>query len=157
MEKPQWAGILRFQMDWNPLPMISLELTMVRKAAGSFAVVILIHIDHAVALGHLGSAGRDQVDGAPPCVAEHVHAIRDCLPQLLHMGAHIVDAVIVLDLALFIKVIHGAQTVLGDEDGLVVAVINAVQGDTEADGVDGPAPLGLGQVGVLDIGQQTVM
>lgn len=35
MEKPQWAGILRFQMDWNPLPMISLELTMVRKASGS--------------------------------------------------------------------------------------------------------------------------
>ena len=30
VEKPQWAGILRFQMDWNPLPMILLELTMVR-------------------------------------------------------------------------------------------------------------------------------
>lgn len=27
---PRWAGILRFQMDWNPLPMILLELTMVR-------------------------------------------------------------------------------------------------------------------------------
>ena len=35
MEKPQWAGILHFQTDWNPLPMISLELTMVRKASGS--------------------------------------------------------------------------------------------------------------------------
>ena len=25
VEKPQWAGILHFQTDWNPLPMISLE------------------------------------------------------------------------------------------------------------------------------------
>ena len=37
VEKPQWAGILRFQMDWNPLPMISLELTMVIKLWGSFS------------------------------------------------------------------------------------------------------------------------
>ena len=134
---------------------IVVEGLLAQALAGAFAVVILIHIDHAVALGHLGSAGRDQVDGAPPCVAEHVHAICDRLPQLLHMGAHVVDAVVVLDLALFIKVIHGSQTILGDEDGLVVAVINAVQGDTEADGVNGPAPLGLRQVGVLDIGHQT--
>ena len=35
METPQGAGILHFQTDWNPLPMISLELTMVRKASGS--------------------------------------------------------------------------------------------------------------------------
>ena len=35
MEKPEWAGILHFQTDWNPLPMISLELTMVKKASGS--------------------------------------------------------------------------------------------------------------------------
>ena len=41
MEKPQGAGILRFQMDWNPLPMISLELTMVRKAAGGFVTVMV--------------------------------------------------------------------------------------------------------------------
>ena len=45
MEKPQWAGILHFQTDWNPLPMISLELTMVRKTAGSaLSVQMLLYI-----------------------------------------------------------------------------------------------------------------
>ena len=36
---------MHFQTDWNPLPMISLELTMVRKASGSaLSVQMLLYI-----------------------------------------------------------------------------------------------------------------
>ena len=65
------------------------------------------------------------------------------------MGAEVVDAVGVVDGAVRLHGIHSAQTVLHDEQRLLVAIVEGVHGDAEAHRVDGPAPLARLEVGVL--------
>src|SRR5699024_10965284 len=60
------------------------------------------------------------------------------------------DAVAVMDAAVGLHGIVGAQAVLHNEEGLLVAVVEGVHGGAQALGVDGPAPVAGLEVGVLD-------
>ena len=65
------------------------------------------------------------------------------------MGLQIVDAVLVVDGAVLLNLVHSAQTVLNDEQRLAVAVVEVYHGDPQSDGIDLPSPIGGGNVGVL--------
>ena len=69
------------------------------------------------------------------------------------MLAQVVDTVVVVDGAVLLDNIPGAQAVLDHEERLLIAVVHVVERDAEAPGIDGPAPLALLQVGVLGAGE----
>ena len=69
------------------------------------------------------------------------------------MLAQVVDAVVVVDGAVLLDNVLGAQTVLDHKQRLLVTVVQIVEGDAEAQRIDGPAPLALLQVGVLSTGE----
>ena len=64
-----------------------------------------------------------------------------------------VDTVVVVDGAILLDNILGAQTVLDHKQRLLITVVQVVEGDAEAQRIDGPAPLALLQVGVLGAGE----
>ena len=72
------------------------------------------------------------------------------------MRPQVVDAVVIVDGAVRLYGIHRAQTVLHDEHGLFVPVVDGVQGHPQAHRVDGPAPLAGFQVGVFHRGRHGV-
>src|SRR5699024_1148489 len=114
---------------------------------GAGAVVVQIHIDHAVALFHLTGGRRHDVDGPPAGVAQQGHAVQvHRVPHGTDVLPHIVDAVGVVDRAVRFHGIGGAHAVFHDEQGLAVAVVQHVQGQPPAQGVDLPAPF-AGQIG----------
>ena len=55
-----------------------------------------------------------------------------------------------MDGAVGFDLVHRTQTVLDDEERLLVAVVQGVQGHAQADRVDLPAPLACGEVRVLE-------
>ena len=69
------------------------------------------------------------------------------------MLAQVVDTVVVVDGAVLLDDILGAQTVLDHKQRLLITVVQVVEGDTEAQRIDGPAPLALLQVGILGAGE----
>ena len=69
------------------------------------------------------------------------------------MLAQVVDAVVVVDGAVLLDNVLGAQAVLDHKQRLLITVVQVVEGDAEAQRVDGPAPLALLQVGVLGTGE----
>ena len=64
-----------------------------------------------------------------------------------------VDTVVVVDGAILLDNILGAQTVLDHKQRLLITVVQVVEGDVEAQRIDGPAPLALLQVGILGAGE----
>ena len=69
------------------------------------------------------------------------------------MLAQVVDTVVVVDRAILLDNILGAQTVLDHKQRLLITVVQVVEGDAEAQRIDGPAPLARLQVGVLGAGE----
>ena len=69
------------------------------------------------------------------------------------MLAQVVDTVVVVDGAILLDNILGAQTVLDHKQRLLITVVQVVEGDAKAQRIDGPAPLALLQVGVLGAGE----
>ena len=69
------------------------------------------------------------------------------------MLAQEVDTVVVVDGAILLDNILGAQAVLNHKQRLLITVVQVVKGDAEAQRIDGPAPLALLQVGVLGAGE----
>ena len=65
------------------------------------------------------------------------------------MLAEIIDAVVVVDRAVLVHGVIGAQAVLDDEQRLVITVLHIDERIGEAVRIDLPAPIGNGQVGVL--------
>src|SRR5699024_1572844 len=92
------------------------------------AVVELVDVDEAVALGHLAGAGGYQVEAAPGGVAHQVHAVLDGRGHLGDVLAQVVDAVAVVDLAVGVLDVLGAQAVFHHHDGDAVAVVDLLQG-----------------------------
>ena len=131
--------------------LVPVEAVLAAAGQGTVAVVVLVHVDEAVALFHLAGGSRHQVDGAPHGVAQHRQAVLvHRLDELADVGPHILDAVAVVDAAVGLHGIVGAQAVLHNEEGLLVAVVEGVHGGAQALGVDGPAPVAGLEVGVLD-------
>lgn len=65
---------------------------------GTVAGVVAVHIDKAVAPGHLARAGRGQIDRTPGGVAQQVDAVLGHrVTHGLDVLAQVVDAVIVVD------------------------------------------------------------
>ena len=69
------------------------------------------------------------------------------------MLAQVVDTVVVVDGTVLFDNILGAQTVLNHKQRLLITVVQVVEGDAEAQRIDGPTPLALLQVGVLGAGE----
>ena len=69
------------------------------------------------------------------------------------MLAQVVDTVVVVDGAVLLDNVLGAQAVLDHKQRLLIAVVQVVERNTEAQRIDGPAPLALLQVGVLGAGE----
>ena len=118
------------------------------------AVVMLVDVDEAVALAQLAGAGGDDVDGAPPGVADDIGAIflNGCL-QCVVVRLQVVGAVRVVDplhAVLDDDLVIGAKAVLHHHlRDVVVALGHGVDGPTQADRVDLPAPVARLEVGVL--------
>ena len=72
------------------------------------------------------------------------------------MLAQIVDAVRVVNGAVGLDLIVGAKAVLGDVEGLLVAVPVLVQRNAQAEGVNAPAPVAGRNVGVRHLTQLAV-
>src|SRR5699024_6172984 len=130
--------------------LVPVEAVLAQTAVVAGAVVVLVDVDEAVALGHLAGGGGHQVDAAPGGVAHQVHAVLDSLGHLLDVAAQVVDAVAVVDGAVGLQGVVGTQTVLHHHQGDAVAVIDLVQGVAQALGIDLPAPVAGLQVGVLE-------
>ena len=64
------------------------------------------------------------------------------------MGAQVVDAVVVLYLPLLVHFVHRPQAVFHQEERLLVAIVQGVEGDAKAQGIDTPAPLAHLDVGI---------
>ena len=65
------------------------------------------------------------------------------------MLAQVVDAVVVGNVAVLVRLVNRAEAVLDHKERLLVAVVDLVDGDAEAQRVDRPTPVGVGEVGVL--------
>ena len=131
--------------------LVPVEALFAAAGQGAAAVVVLVHIDEAVALVHLAGGGRDQVDAAPGGVAHQVDAV--LFHRLFHLGdvlLEVGDAVVVLDAAVGFHLVVGAQAVFDDEEGLGVVVGHPVQGVAQAHRVDLPAPVAGLDIGVAD-------
>ena len=80
-------------------------------------MVILVDVDETVALVHLASPGRNQVDWPPWQVAHQVNAVdRNCLFHFANVFLQVVNPVWVMNLAVFDLVV-GPQAVFNDEEG----------------------------------------
>ena len=102
-----------------------------------------------VPLRHLTGAGADDVDGAPPRVAEDLATVIDGLQQLLGVVVEVVDPLLVVDPAVRLHLVVGAQPVLGDEQGHLVAVPQLVADVPEPHRILRPPEAGGLQVRVL--------
>ena len=123
----------------------------------SLALVVLVDVDEAVAFLHLAGAGGDEVDGARGAVADEVDAVFiDGFFHLLDVGAQVGDARVVLHHTVFVWRLMQADSVLDDHQGHFVALLEDVQGIAEADGVDGPAPVGDFEIRVLTSATETL-
>src|SRR5699024_4333732 len=100
--------------------LVPVEAVLAAAGQSTVAVVVLVHVDEAVALFHLAGGSRHQVDGAPHGVAQHRQAVLvHRLDELTDVGPHIFDAVAVVDAAVGLHGIVGAQAVLHNEEGLL--------------------------------------
>ena len=135
---------------------VGLDNLLVRKEAvlaealiGARAVVVLVDVNEAIAFAHLAGARGHQVDRAPPGVADEIDAVVDGLAHGVHVLLQVLDAVVVVDLAVRRDLVLGAHAVLHDHQRNLVAIVDLVQGEAQARRVDLPAPVGGLQVGVL--------
>ena len=103
----------------------------------AFSGVVFVDVDEAVAFVHFAGGGGDDVDRSPHGVAEQFDAVFE---HFVDMGAQVVDAVGVVDFAVF-EFFVGAEAVFHDEHRQLVAVVEPVQGITQADRIDLPAPI----------------
>lgn len=107
----------------------------------AFAGVIFVDVDQAVAFVHFAGGGGDDVDWGPHSVAEQLNTVFvDGFDHFGDVRAQVVDAVGIVDFAVFDFVV-GAETVLDDEHRQLVAVVEPVQGVTQPDRIDLPAPI----------------
>ena len=106
-------------------------------------------MDEAIALAHLAGAGGHQVDGTPPGVGDQVDAVGNGLAHGLDVALQVGDAVRVVDGTVLLDLIVGAHAVLDHHQRNLVAGVNLVEGDAQAQRIDLPAPIGGLQIGVL--------
>ena len=106
-------------------------------------------MNEAVALAHLAGAGRNQVDGAPPGIGDQVDAVGNGLAHGLDVAAQVGDTIRIVDGAVLLDLIVGAHAVLDHHQRNLVAGVNLVEGDAQAQRIDLPAPVGGLQIGVL--------
>ena len=142
-----WLIRIRFQaftvgFDHAAVPLVALFFVAFQRTG---AVAVQVHIDHTIALFDLRRGAGDQVNAAPAGIAHHVHAVVQRFADLHQVVVHVADAVIILHRKAAVAVRHqgvvGTQAVFGNEQGLVVAAVQPVQGVAQALGVDLPAPL----------------
>ena len=104
---------------------------------------MLVDVDKAVALAVLAGGEGDAVDAAPRSVAHQIHAVvRHGLHHLFHVGAQVVDAVVIVDAAVLFHLVVGAETIFHDKQWLLVALVQFTQRITQAHRVNLPAPVG---------------
>ena len=115
---------------------------MARPASAS--VIILVHIDEAIAFLHLPCGGGNQVNGAPHQISEafHVVLLHGQL-KLFQVEPQILNPVAVIHGPIFLKCIHCAQAILSHNQGLPVFAVHCVQEIAKAFRVNGPAPSAL--------------
>ena len=118
----------------------------------TFAGVVLVDEDKAVALVHFtGGSGYD-VDRRPHFVAEQVDAVfLDSCDHFLNMGAQVIDPIVIVDRSVLLDLVIGAKAVLYDAHRELEAVIEPVERPAQADRVDLPAPVRSLQIRVLDV------
>ena len=133
--------------------LVRVEAVLADALVGAGAVIVLVHVDEAVALAHLSRTGGNEVDRAPPGVADEVDAVVDGLSHGLHVLLQVVDTVLVVDARRAVRVanhlVARAHAVLHHHQRNLIAVVDLVQGVAQALRVDLPAPVGALEVGVL--------
>ena len=123
--------------------------------AGAFqcavAFVVLVHIDETVAFFHFAGSGRDEVNGAPRAVTPEVYAIFiNGFFHLLDVGAEVVDTGIVLNFTGLRYRFMKADAVFHNHHRQFIALLQDIEHIAQSLRVNGPAPVGFLDVGVLD-------
>lgn len=130
--------------------LIPIKALLLRTGEGPVAVIVFVDVDESVTFLHLTGRGTDQVDWAPTRIAENLDAVLDGLMHLFDMFRHIVDAIVVLDVAVHVWRVDGTESILNDEQRFLIAVVQLVRRDTEASRVDRPTPFRLLEERVLE-------
>ena len=129
--------------------MIPIEAVLAGAVIAAVACIVSIHINEAVALGHLPCSTRDKVYAAPHRIANQVNAIqRDGIVHCLNMLPQIVDAVGVVYFAI-LKNILCAKTIFHNYNWDLVTPIDLIQIMAQPQGIDCPAPFRGPQIGIL--------
>src|SRR5918997_2725186 len=77
-------------------PLVPAQALLARAREGAVALVVLVDVDEAVALGHLRGGEADDVQAAPGGVAEQLDAVGDGLAGLPQVLAVVGDPVVVV-------------------------------------------------------------
>lgn len=139
-------------MNWGSFPQVPAigcnDLLVPKEAVlpgalqGTLSGVILVHIDEAVALGHLSGTEADHVNATPDGIPQDLDAVEN--NGLLHgpdVLPEIVDAIAVVDTSVRFSYIIGAKSVFHDEDRFFVPFIQHVQAIAQAGRIDLPSPI----------------
>ena len=103
---------------------------------------MFIHIDKAVAFAVLPGSERHAVDAAPRCVAHQIHAIvSHRFFHLFNMGAQVVNAVVIVDAAIFFHFVISAKTVFDNKQRLLITLIQFAKCIAQTYWINLPAPV----------------
>lgn len=130
-------------------PVVPVERILFAACQRTVPGIVLIHIDHAIALAHFHGPAGYQVDESPHGVSDQLHAVLYGLLHLPDMGFQVVDAVGIMNGTVRFHHILGAQAVLRNEDGQLVSVVHLIQCDPQAHRIFLPSPLAGFQIRVF--------
>lgn len=107
---------------------VPVEALLTRTRHIARTVIVLVHVDEAVALAVLTGGERHAVDAAPRRVAHQVDTIvSHRFFHLFNMGAQVVNSVVVVDAAIFFYFVVSTKTVFDNKQRLLIAFVQFTQ------------------------------
>ncbi|MNC72852.1 hypothetical protein D3C75_1239650 [compost metagenome] len=100
---------------------------LLRTVQGTVAVIVQIHIDETVSLGHLRGGHAHQVNRSPACVANQFYTVKDRFLHLGDMLAEVVNAVAVMDGTVSFYFVIRPEAIFHNKQRFLVTVVHGVQ------------------------------
>ena len=99
-----------------------------------------------------------RIEIATILVTHQINAIKhDCLPDFFKVRTKIVDAVRIMNAAVFFNLVNGTQAVFNDKQRHVIAIRQQVERVAQANGIDWPIPVALLQERIVRYGLENIV
>ncbi|MMZ61963.1 hypothetical protein D1872_241420 [compost metagenome] len=106
---------------------IPIEALLPLALQGSIPLVVLVYIDKAVALLHLGGRIADQINDSPTRIAHKLYSVQDRFMHLFDVRAEISNPIFILYAAVLFNLVIGTDPVLHDEQGHLITIVQVAQ------------------------------